>query len=156
MAAWLKLWIEPSLDGPIRTAMTPAERSVYYELQLLAKKFAQGGLIAAESGKPYSKNWIAARLNVNPKVVSKTVQKGVEIGLINDTEKGLYLIHFKESQSDYYRQKPYRQKNKTASSRYDGTTMEEVDLQKKYMRGEITHAQYISQRDDLVIKKEGS
>lgn len=109
MVSWLKLWCEPSLDGPIRVEMTPAERGTYYDLQLLAKKLAPSGLLATQSGKPYSKKWIAARLNVSPKLVSKMVQKGVDLGLITDDEKGIYLVSFQESQSDYYRQKPYRQ-----------------------------------------------
>jgi hypothetical protein len=109
MLTWLKLWIEPSLDGPIRTELTPAERGVYYDLQLLAKKCDQGGCIGTVSGTPYSQRWIAARLNIDRKLLQKVVQKCTTLGLLNDTEHGVYLHHFLESQSDYYRQKPYRQ-----------------------------------------------
>lgn len=109
MQSWLKLWIDPNLDGPVRTELTPAERGVYYDLQLLAKKCDQGGCLASGPDMPYSQRWIAARLNIGRRMLSKVVQKCATLGLINDTESGIYLVHFLESQSDYYRQRPYRQ-----------------------------------------------
>ncbi len=108
MSSWLKLWLEPNLDGPVRTDLTPAERGAYYDLQLLAKKCDQGGYLASENGKPYSLRWIAARLNINYRLLSTVLQKCNTIGLITNTQRGVYLQHFLESQSDYYRQKPYR------------------------------------------------
>lgn len=108
MVSWLKLWCDPCLDGPVRVELTPAERGTYYDLQLLAKKIAPSGLLATPTGKPYSKKWIATRLNVDIRLVTKTVQKCTDLGLINDTEMGIFLVHFCESQSDYYRQRKYR------------------------------------------------
>lgn len=127
MQSWLKLWIEPSLDGLIRTELSPAERGVYYDLQILAKKCDQGGYLATETGKPYSERWLAARLNINRRLLQNVVQKCATLGLINDTENGIFLVRFMESQSDYYRQRKYRQPQGTNNG------------QDKYLGGKYGH-----------------
>lgn len=131
MTTWLKLWLDANLDGAVRHDLSAAERGVYYDLQLLAAKSGQGGYLATETGTPYSQSWIAARLNIDRRLLKNAVQKCTTLGLINDTPRGLLLPGFLQQQSDYWRQKKYRQEGQPAGK--------EAGDPDKYVKGKYGH-----------------
>lgn len=108
MRRWFKLWVEEELNGAVRFALTPAERSVWVDLRALASRSQQDGLITAPSGKPYPHNWIATTLNVSRNLLESTLGKLENLHQIDENEDGIRLMEWGKYQSEYERQRPYR------------------------------------------------
>lgn len=127
MQYYAKLWIEPNLDGPVRVELSAAERGVYYDLYLLAKKLDQAGHICTPSGKPYPDRWTAARLNITAKLLSKTASVLTTLGIAKRDENGIFLIHFLDEQSSRF---PPKTGHDSAPK---------TDDPAKYVRGRYAH-----------------
>ena len=122
MRRWVKLWVTESLTGTIRFDFTSEERGVWYDLLLLAGNCRQEGLIAAGSGTPYPKQWIAGTLNIPLELLNATIEKCIETERIAENGDGLKIINWEKYQSEYDRQKPYRQAKKKCSDDPDKYT----------------------------------
>jgi len=109
---WIKVWVQESLTGTMRFDFTPAERGVWYDLLILAGNCRLEGIIAAGPGKPYPHHWIAGTLNIPQELLEVTLGKCQESQRINENSDGIHILNWARYQSEYDRQKPYRQKNK--------------------------------------------
>lgn len=112
MRRWIKMWTRECLSGTIRFDFTPAERSVWYDLIILAGDCRQEGIIAAGSGTPYPRGWIAGTLNIDVGLLEKVLDKCEKTGRITEDGQGIHIINWTRYQSEYDRQKPYRQAKK--------------------------------------------
>lgn len=110
---WVKIWVNECLTGTVRFDFTPAERSVWYDLLILAGNCRADGVIAAGPGRPYPHNWIAGTLNIPQDLLETTLKKCEEFGRVKEDENGIRIINWSKYQSEYDRQKPYRQKETT-------------------------------------------
>ena len=89
---WIKLWVRESLDGSIRVDLTPAARSVWYELLLLGASSRRKGYIERSEGIPYKPAEIAARLMVKVAVVKSCINKCLHEGRLMESKEGTLFI----------------------------------------------------------------
>lgn len=124
--AWIKLWVEEELTGRWRFKLTPAERSVWTDLRLLAGRSVQDGVIVgAQVGAQLG--YLKGTLNVSRKVLESALHKLRDMGEIEDTNDGIRIVNWRRWQSEYGRQKPYRQAKKLS------------DDPDKYVKGKYGH-----------------
>jgi len=126
---WIKVWVQESLTGTVRFDFTPAERSVWYDLLILAGNCRLEGIIAAGASKPYPHTWIAGTLNIPIELLEVTLKKCEESERIKENKDGIHILNWGKYQSEYERQKPYRVKKK----------QEETDPD-KYVKGKYGKA----------------
>ena len=128
MRQWVKIWVIESLTGTIRHDFTPEERCVWYELIILGGYCRQDGVIGAGEGKPYPDEYIAGLLNIPVELLRRTIKKCIKTGRLSRNGSGYKIEEWKKFQSEYDRQKPYRQKKK----------LEEQDPE-KFTKGKYGH-----------------
>ena len=109
---WIKLWVAESLRGTIRFDFTPEERGIWYDLLALAGDCRQEGLIAPGDRIGYPRQWIANTLNIPLPLLNQTLKKCIKTKRIEGTKRGLKIISWAKYQSEYERQKPYRERRK--------------------------------------------
>jgi len=117
---WVKMWVNECLRGSVRFDFTPAERGVWYDLVILAGNCRIPGVISANESTPYPHSYIAGLLNIDPGLLETTLEKCKRSDRIKETKRGIELVNWEHYQSEYERQKPYREKKKrdTASKKY--------------------------------------
>jgi len=121
------MWVDECLEGTIRFDFTPAARGVWYDLILLAGRCRVPGVISANETSPYPHSYIAGLLNIDLELLEETLEKCKASGRIEETEQGIKLINWEHYQSEYERQKPYRQQKQKS---------EDPD---KYVKGPYGH-----------------
>lgn len=117
---YVKMFVMECLDGTIRFDFEPDERSVWYDLIILGGRMRVKGLLSAGPGQPYPRRWIAGTLNITEELLDRTLRKCIAQGKdkktpdgkdprIVETPDGLRIINWHKYQSEYDRQKPYRE-----------------------------------------------
>ena len=109
---WIKLWVAESLRGTTRFEFTAEERGVWYDLLAMAGDCREDGFIAPGQDKGYPLEWIAGTLNIPLELLKRAIDKCVKSGRIEQTLKGLRVLNWGKYQSEYDRQRPYREKKK--------------------------------------------
>ena len=108
--AWVKVYITGWLHGSVRWDLKPEERSVWTDLICLAGECGKGGKICDNDGKPYPLGYIAHVFNVSEKLLLRTIEKCKAQERLTDDDGVLCLTNWKVYQSEYERQKAYRDK----------------------------------------------
>lgn len=116
---WIKLWINESLRGSIRIELTPAERSVWYDLLLMAGESRHPGVIEARAGKGYSLGTIAAWLIIPVELLKSTLDKCLEEGRIQINSGCIHIVNWDKYQAGYESQKSYRESKKLKTTSVD-------------------------------------
>ena len=115
-AGWRKTWIKlypiDCLEGSIRYQLESDERGVWYDLLNLSAICVTPGIISDKDNRPYPHSFIANRLNIGIELLERTLSKCELEGRINENEIGIHITNWAAYQSEYERQKPYRQKAK--------------------------------------------
>jgi len=70
------------------------------------------GIISDADGRPFPHGFIAHEINVTVAVLESTIIKCKDEGRIVEDEHGLHITNWAAYQSEYQRQKPYRQSSK--------------------------------------------
>ncbi len=109
---WIKLWVNEMLTGTVRFDFSPAQRGVWCDLLVLAGNCRMEGIIAAGPGVPYPHHWIAGTLNISIELLEETLEKCVKSERISENSSGIHILNWSKYQSEYDRQKPYRQGKK--------------------------------------------
>lgn len=110
---YVKLYPIDCLMGSINYQLEPAERCVWYELILLSALCRYPGVIADKDGRPYPHQYIANKLNVTLELLEATLRKCTDEGRIKENnESGIEITNYKLYQSEYLRQKPYRERKR--------------------------------------------
>ena len=107
---WIKLYPIDCLDGSIRYQLEPDERGVWYDLLNFSAICAKPGTIADKDERPYPLTFIANRLNISLELLEETLKKCIEEGRIKDIDGVIQIVNWGAYQSEYQRQKPYREK----------------------------------------------
>ena len=108
---WIKLWVTECLEGSIRYQLSPDKRSVWYDLILFAALGTPAGQICDRDQRPLPHSFIASRLNITEALLEATLNACKAEGRISENEQGIHITHWDRYQSEYDRQKPYRQKS---------------------------------------------
>ncbi len=111
---WIKVYCEKWLSGTIRDEQ-PDVRSVWIDLLTLAGngQFGDIGEIKLANGVGLTDRQIAEILHISKALWKKSKQRFVLTNRIEITSKeAISIINWSKYQSDYQRQKPYRQKIK--------------------------------------------
>ncbi|MCJ7634176.1 phage replisome organizer N-terminal domain-containing protein [Candidatus Bathyarchaeota archaeon] len=124
---WIKLHVNGFLMGSVRWQLTPAERSVWVDLLCLAGLGVVPGTIADNDSRPYPHSFIANRLNIPQPLLTNTLDKCKEEGRIVEDDTGIHIANWNVYQSEYERQKVFRDRKKTN------------DDPDKYIKGEYGH-----------------
>lgn len=112
---YVKMYVGECLEGTIRFDFEPAERGVWYDLVILAGRMRVKGLIGAGSGVAYPRRWIAGILNIDEELLERTIEKCKNTQRISENSDGILILNWSKYQSEYDRQKPYRDKKKVQS-----------------------------------------
>lgn len=132
---WVKIFVTGWLHGSIRWQLTPEERGVWADLIALAGECGRDGAICDNDDKPYPRDFIAGQLNIPVELLDHTIAKCKHDGRIENRDDIITLSNWKHYQSEYQRQKPYRQRKADHPRDYKGgkyghlvaTTKEDLD-----------------------------
>jgi len=117
-AGWKKTWIKlyplQCLEGSIRYQLESDERGVWYDLLNFAAICSTPGIISDNDNRSYPHSFIANRLNVSEELLERTLQKckDKDNARLSEDNNGIHINNWDAYQSEYQRQKPYRQKKK--------------------------------------------
>jgi hypothetical protein len=104
-----KSWCHDNLFGSLRHEATPLQRAVWNDLLDLAKlSRVRAGLIAANKDVPYSDAWLAAFLNYPIDEFKEALAFLAMTKRIANNGHGIEIMNWSKYQSEYDRQKPYR------------------------------------------------
>lgn len=117
---WVKLHINGWLHGSIRWQLDPAERGVWADLIALAGQCLSGGKVCDNDGRPYPRDFIANQLNIPQELLDRTIAKCRREGRLEDRDDMIVLTNWKSYQSEYERQKQYREAKKDDPYKYIG------------------------------------
>ncbi len=110
--SWVKLHISNMLNGSVRYQLEPAERATWVDLLCFAGLGNEPGIISDNDNRPYPHSFLANRFNIPLELLESTLKKCQAEGRIKEDKAGIHITNWKEYQSDYQRQKPYRDKEK--------------------------------------------
>ena len=109
---WIKLYPIDCLDGSIRYQLEADERGVWYDLLNFSAICNTPGIISDKDNRSYPHSFIANRLNISIDLLERALQKCKEEGRISENETGIHITNWAAYQSEYQRQKPYREQKK--------------------------------------------
>ena len=116
--SWLKLWAIECLEGSIRWQLDAAERGTWYDLLALARVCGSEGKICDRDERAYPLDFIANRLNIPLELLENTLSKCKDEGRIEVKDGVINIVNWKTYQSEYERQKPYRDAKKDDPDKY--------------------------------------
>lgn len=105
---WVKLHCFGILHGSIAYQLEEAEQAVWMKLLALAGIINRDGQISDNDGRPFPKEFIVHELHTTSRRLDSTLEKCIDEGRITEDEAGLHITNWKDYQSEYNRQKPYR------------------------------------------------
>ena len=106
---WIKLYCYGRLHGSVTYQLTEAEQSIWDKLLCLAGLCGLDGLIADNDRHPFPHAHIAHELHTSEELLESTLTKCKDEGRISENTDGISITNWKAYQSEYERQKPYRQ-----------------------------------------------
>ena len=114
---YVKMFPKECLFGSIRYQLLADERGVWYELIYFSALCLNPGTISDNDGRPYPHSFIANRLNISEELLERTLEKCELEGRIIDDKTGIHITNWAAYQSEYQRQKPYREAKKKAEGK---------------------------------------
>lgn len=109
---WVKLFVTGWLHGSIRWQLEPDERGVWADLIAMAGECGKEGKICDNDGRAYPRQFIANTLNIPIELLDRTIAKCMHDGRIEEKSDIIKITNWAVYQSEYERQKPYRQAKK--------------------------------------------
>lgn len=109
---WIKLYCYEWLHGSISYQLTDEEQSVWAKFLALAGLCGRAGTISDNDGRAYPHSFIAHEFHISEELLEKTLEKCELEGRIKEDETGIHITNWAAYQSEYQRQKPYRDKKK--------------------------------------------
>lgn len=103
------------MTGVIRYELDPSERALLVDLKSLAGMSTVDGVIVRPSGRPYTYTSLAGQLNISVKSLTAGLTKLCELGLVIEDRDGIHIANWEHDQSEYSRQKKYRQGSAAAA-----------------------------------------
>ncbi len=98
---WIKLYTTECLRGSIRDELTVEERSVWFDLLLMAGDSRVDGIICATARKPYTHRRISQMLDIPLALLTRSLAKFTEQGKITEDAAGIHITKWHIYQADY-------------------------------------------------------
>jgi DnaD/phage-associated family protein len=109
---WIKVYCRGMLHGSIVYQLTEVEYAIWVKLMLFAGEINRDGQISDNDGRPLPHDFIAHELHTTPELLESTLKKCKGEGRLVEDEHGLHITNWKAYQSEYDRQKPFREAKK--------------------------------------------
>ena len=111
---WIRLNISESRE--LRYLFDADERTVWYELNLMAGGKGIKGWVSKEPGVAFTHEELAHQMRIDDELLVRALAKLERERLIHENGRGIQIINWKESQSHYTRQQKYRERQKEGQS----------------------------------------
>ena len=106
---WIKLYCYGRLHGSVVYQLTEAEQSIWDKLLCYAGLIGREGQISDNDNRPFPHSFIAHELHTTEELLESTLEKCKAEGRITEDEHGIHITNWQAYQSEYDRQKPYRE-----------------------------------------------
>lgn len=113
---WIKLYVTGWLHGSIRWQFTSEERGVWADLLALSGELQQAGKLCDNDGRALPLDFIASQLNIKQSLLDRVITRCKEEGRISEEDGILILTNYETYQSEYERQKPYRERARSGAN----------------------------------------
>lgn len=122
--SWVKMDCYGCLHGSINWELTLEEQAIWFKLIMFcAESGGPEGMISDNDNNPVPHDYIAHELHCPIEVLKSTLAKCQASGRIRENSTGIEIINWNVYQSEYSRQKPYRE---AKSRQRQEPTLEEV------------------------------
>lgn len=138
---WIKLYTHGILHGSVSYQLSEAQQAIWVKLLCMAGECNRDGQISDNDGRPFPHSHIAREIGTSAELLENTLNLCFDEGRIKEDDKGLHITNWTIYQSEYQRQKPYREGKRKATKTFKlcpecsfkGKTDEEYcpDCQKK-------------------------
>lgn len=135
--SWIKLYVGQTLRGSCFSEMLPDERFVWFGFLLLGGDNPIEGKISVTESMGYSFEQLADLLKCNTELIKRSVKKMVKFDKIKmDGSNIIEIINWQKYQSEYQRQRNYREEYKKKLQRkvtpesYTGKCGIDIDIER--------------------------
>jgi len=138
---WIKVFCYETLHGSVSYQLSEAEQAVWVKLLCFAGLCGHEGLIADHDKRPFPHAFIIHEVHTSPDIFEGTLTKCKDEGRISEDGEGIRITNWVKYQSEYDRQKPWREKQK-ALKEPDPEKFNQGRLQEvvKHRMGEIVRS----------------
>ena len=109
---WVKVFCYDMLHGSVSYQLTEEEQAVWVKLLCLAGLCGHEGVIADHDLRPFPHSFIIHELHTDEAIFEATMKKCIEEGRISEDGDGIRITNWVKYQSEYDRQKPWRERQK--------------------------------------------
>lgn len=109
---WVKLFCYETLHGSVSYQLSEEEQAVWMKLLCMAGLCGNDGVIADHDLRPFPHGFIIHELHTTEEIFDSTMGKCKEEGRITEDGQGIRITNWSKYQSEYDRQKQYRDKDK--------------------------------------------
>lgn len=113
---WIKIYTN-ILGSSLNYELSLAEQAIFIKLICLAALYSDDGSIVDGEGHSIPHEFLAHRVNAGIEVFEGALKKCIATNRISENDTGLHIVKWKEYQSEYLRQKPYREGKKERATR---------------------------------------
>jgi len=122
-----KSWPFDNIYGSSRFEFSAADRGIWNDLLDMAKlSRVEPGLIAPSKEQAYPHPWLAGLLNVSLEELEHALAVLIKTHRIEENHTGIRIINWHKYQTEYDRQKPWREAKKEKDYTGKGTKYEGV------------------------------
>jgi len=109
---WIKLYVDQTLRGSCFDELLPDERFVWFGFLLLAGDNACEGKISITEEIGYTNKQISKLLKCKKPLIERSIGKMIKVNKIKILKNNVIkIVNWRKYQSEYQRQKPYRDSN---------------------------------------------
>ena len=109
---WVKVYCYELLHGSVSYQLSEAEQSVWVKLLCFAGLCGNDGLIADHDLRPFPHPFIIHEIHTSEDMFETTLAKCKDEGRISEDGQGIKITNWTKYQSEYDRQKPWRDRKK--------------------------------------------
>jgi len=143
---WVKLYCYEMLHGSVSYQLSEAEQSVWVKLLCFAGLCGNEGLIADHDLRPFPHSFIVHEIHADTEVFETTLAKCKEEGRMSEDGQGIKITNWAKYQSEYDRQKVFRERWRKKDDRQLELSPEDVTLINKENEERIKEHRKCSER----------
>ena len=122
---WVKVYCYETLHGSISYQLSEAEQAVWLKLLCFAGLCGNEGVIADHDLRPFPHEFICHEIHTNKEVFEETLRKCKDEGRISEDGHSITIVNWAKYQSEYDRQKVFRERWRQRDERQLGLSSED-------------------------------